>query len=542
MGTSNVSQTHADSGGLGPDSAVIDVQHVSKAFGATVALRAVSVQITSGEARGLVGRNGAGKSTLVAILAGTLHPDSGTVRVGVDSDEAASAASSRVACVYQKSTLVPGLTAAENVLLGHYPVVGGRWVRWRALRNTARQLLAEWGCEHVLEQLVEALDPVERKIVEICRALATGAPVLLLDEPTAGLDATGVARLFDAIGSARERGVTVVYVSHHLEEIYAVCDRITVLRDGRHIVTARVDDLPMTTLVQTMVGGSGSELINGEGGATAGSGNTRLAGDVKAKGTRTSSPAIRVDGVSLPPRLERVSFSLQESEIVGLAGLDGSGATQLAEILAGLRKPLTGAAYVGDRRLPFGNVGACIRAGVGFVPEDRQVAGFIPALAAEENTTLPVLHELQTRIGFISSRARRTAYLRHAKEWEIKAKPTQPTEELSGGNQQKVVLARAFASRPRALVLINPTAGVDIAAKAAIYRSVRAAAEMGTAVLMVSADESDLALCDRVLVLFKGLIVGELGASWSEHQLTELVHGVRPSGACMSNGPEGRSL
>jgi simple sugar transport system ATP-binding protein len=493
----------------------IDLDGVFKTFGSTKALQDVSMTVGVGEARALIGGNGAGKSTLISIITGLSSADEGTV--GFPSAEDPGQA---VACVYQRSTLVPGLTAAENIAMRSYPTSRGL-VDWGEMHRRARAALDEWDCAWAAGRLVESLDPLHRKIVEICGALGTGAQILLLDEPTAGLDGDATRRLFDHIAALRERGVTIVYVSHYLEEIFEVCESVTVLRDGRKVMDERLEGLTIADLVNAMVGDVEVPMIPDVSAQDAG----------LAPVSRRS--LLRVEGLAAAPALGRFDVEIAEGECVGLVGLDGSGIVEVSEVLAGLRSPDAGTVHVDGSEVALGDVRRCIDAGIGYLPEDRHHSGFVPGMAHEENVTLAVLSRVLNRIGFISLGKRRAIYAGMAERWRIKAaSPQQATEELSGGNQQKVALARAFASEPKVLVLVNPTAGVDVAAKASIFESLtRALSGVGHAALIVSSDETEFAACSRLLVMFRGRIVGELKPPWSEHVLAAAVQGdITPAG------------
>ena len=489
----------------------IIVDRVSKSFGPTKALADVSLTIGRGESRALIGKNGAGKSTLMSILTGLVPPDSGTVRVLDDSgrDDFSS-----VGCVYQRSTLVPGATAAENISLSRYPRRFGL-IRWNAVRRDAVGVLAEWGCAHLADHPVDQLDPLERKIVEICRVLSAGPRVLLLDEPTAGLDRAAAQRLFEHMDLARERGVTTIYVSHHLHEVFKVCDSVSVLRDGRLVLTERLAALSMPDLVEAMVG---EAVVEQEAEAR------RRQQAAPAAGTEQSVLVARE--LTAQPKVRQVDLDLRAGECVGLTGLDGAGHMQVAEVLTGQRTLDSGTVTVDGRRLPTGDIQRCIAAGVGFTPEDRHLSGYIPGLSVAENATLSILSQFTNRFGVLNFRKRDEFYRRLAGEWDIKAHgPGQAAEELSGGNQQKVVLARSVAADPRVLVLMNPTAGVDVSAKDSIYATIDELKRAGQSVLLATSDDGDLEICDRVLVMFDGEIVTEMHPPFSETEIAAAVQG-----------------
>ncbi len=489
----------------------IMVDRVSKSFGPTKALADVSLTIGRGESRGLIGKNGAGKSTLMSILTGLVAPDSGAVRV---LDDRGQDNFSTVGCVYQRSTLVPAATAAENISLSRYPRRLGL-IRWDAVRRDAVGALAEWGCAHLADVAVDQLDPLERKVVEICRVLSAGPRVLLLDEPTAGLDRAAAQRLFEHMAQAHQRGVTTIYVSHHLHEVFKVCDSVSVLRDGRLVLTEPLAALSVPDLVEAMVGESVAEQAD----------------EVRRHRQAThpdkaEQPVLAARELTAQPKVRHVDLELRAGECVGLTGLDGAGHMQVAEVLTGQRALDSGAVTVDGRRLPTGDIRRCIAAGIGYTPEDRHVSGYIPGLSVAENATLTILSRFTSRLRVLNFSKRDEFYRKLASEWDIKAHgPSQPAEELSGGNQQKVVLARSVASGPRVLVLMNPTAGVDVSAKNSIYETIDDLKRAGQSVLLATSDDGDLEICDRILVMFDGEIVAEMHPPFSETEIAAAVQG-----------------
>lgn len=495
----------SEKGSLLRTSVAMTASHVSKTFGVTKALDDVSMSVQPGSAVALLGRNGAGKSTLIAIMTGLLKPDEGTVQFP-EAQEGARP----VGCVYQRSALIPGLSAAENIAVNRFPRRRSGLIHWTEVRRAGRELLAEWNCASISDTLVEDLDPVDRKVVEICRVLSLNPRVLLLDEPTAGLDYGGAQRLFGHIEAAKRQGVGVVYVSHHLQECFDVCDSATVLRDGRVVMESSLEGLSVSDLVRAMVGDSvvGEEV-------------TRAPGPDPSR-----APVLTARGVTVPERVDDAGFHVRAGECVGITGLDGSGHIQVGEVLCGLTTPTAGTVDVGEGPLRLGSVRRSIEAGIGFVPEDRHAGGYVPAMSVAENATLPMIYRIASPLRIVRSRLRDRLYGTLADEWAIKAwGPTQPVEELSGGNQQKVVLARAVSSDPAVLVLMNPTAGVDVAAKKSIYSTIGRLAESGRAVVVVSSDDTDLAHCHRVVVMFRGKVHREMTAPFDEGDLAIAVQG-----------------
>jgi simple sugar transport system ATP-binding protein len=503
-------------GAAAPGPAIVEVSGVSKRFGMSQALIDVSMRVPAGDSRALVGRNGAGKSTLVGVLTGIISPDAGRVRFS--GDDAPGIAErrkwrDRVACVYQKSTLVPTLTVAENLLLNAQPTGRFGWIRWGAVRREAERVLAGWGMELDVEQECARLSVEQRQIVEIARALIQGARFIILDEPTAELEGREVRRLFDRISHLQSTGVTFLYISHYLEEIYEVCRSVTVLRDGRVVAEAPLEDMPKSRVVRAMVGdasrAAGERRKAGAGGATA-----------------REAPVLQVRDLHIDGAVFGVSLRVAAGECVGLAGLAGSGKGQIGDAIAGLLAPTGGEILVGGARLRGGDVTDARRKGVGYVPRDRHARGIIPLLSIAENMTMTIVEQMGPA-GIVLPGRQDDAAASMVGSLQIVAVSTdQPIKELSGGNQQKAVMARALASAPRVLVLLYPTQGVDIASKDALFAIVERARAGGAAVLIVSDELDELSACDRVLVVFKGRLTEEFPAGWSSHKLVAAIEGI----------------
>jgi len=483
---------------------------VSKHFGATTALSDVTMRIAPGETHALVGRNGAGKSTLVSLLTGLHRPDGGEIRFGGEPAPPAAdrgAWRRRVACVFQRSTIIPTLTVAENLFLNRQSEGGP--IRWGALRRRAGQLLEEYGVGVDPGAPAADLGVEQRQLVEIARALSQGARFIILDEPTARLDAAAIDRLFARLRGLAASGVTMLFISHHLQEVYTVCDTVTVLRDARWILTRPVADIGHDDLVAAMTG----EAV----GLT----------DVARRPPRDASvpAALRIDGLALDGAYEPLTLEVKAGEIVGVTGSGSSGKVSLAETVGGLRRASAGTVSVGGATVGAG-VPAALRAGIGLVPQDRHREGLVPLLSVGENATMPIADRLGPA-GMILPGRRRAAAQAAIERYDIRTEgPDAPVASLSGGNAQKVVLARATAREPKVLVLINPTAGVDVRSKESLLGAVRAAADAGTGVLMVSDELDDLRHCDRVLVMFHGRVTTELQAGWSDTEVVAAVEGV----------------
>ena len=490
-----------------------EARDIVKRYGPTTALADGRLTVLPGESHALVGRNGAGKSTLVRILTGLQASDEGTVRF--DGEPAPPLADRdawrrKVACVYQHPTVVPELTVAENLFINRQPLRRG-FISWRRLRAEAADLLATWDVHVDPEVRTADLKVEDRQMVEIARALSFGARFIILDEPTAQLDNREIERLFTRMRTLQDSGVTFLFISHHLQEVYEVCQTVTVLRDARWITTAPVAELPRRALVEAMAGESLETIAE----------QAVHPGDVDH-----DAPALLEARGLTSPAYENIDLTVRHGEVVGLAGISGSGKVELAESFAGLHTPTGGTARLGGERLPFGDVKAALRAGVACVPRDRHDQGLVAGMTIGDNATMSVLDRLG-RFGFVGTDRRRGFAHALIERLDIHAEgPDQPVSDLSGGNAQKVVMARALASDPRLLVLINPTAGVDVKSKESLLARMDSAREDGTSVLVVSDELDDLRRCDRVLVLFHGRVVAEHPAGWHDHELIASIEGV----------------
>ncbi|MGW1783371.1 sugar ABC transporter ATP-binding protein [Streptomyces sp. NPDC002143] len=510
---------------------------VGKRFGATVALRDARIAVAPGESHALVGRNGAGKSTLVSLLTGLRRPDTGALRfsgrpappVG-DID----AWRSRVACVYQRSTIIQDLTVAENLFLNRQSAGPLQPIRWRQLRQRAEELLGEYGVDVDASARARELTVEQRQFVEIARALSFGARFIILDEPTAKLDARGIGRLFDKLRDLQRQGVAFLFISHHLQEVYDLCTTVTVYRDATHILTAPVAEVGHQALVEAMTGEATPAPVASAAVASA----TVTGADASAEGGTTTAatdpdrdPApgpelLSIEGLTLPGACRGLSLSVRSGEVVGLAGAAASGNVRVGEAVAGLHRAEEGRISVGGRGVRTGSVPSALAAGVGLVPEDRHLQGLVPGRSVAENATLTVTDQLGPFGTVLPSRTRVFAQ-RMIRELDIKT-PGAATavSALSGGNQQKVVVARALATAPRVLVAVRPTNGVDVKSKEFLLRRIREVADGGKAALIVSDELDDLKVCDRVVVMFHGRVVAEFAPGWRDEQVVAAMEGV----------------
>jgi simple sugar transport system ATP-binding protein len=504
----------------------VQAEGIVKRFGATVALDRVGITVAAGDSHALVGRNGAGKSTLVSVLTGLQTPDAGRVTFqGAPAPAPGDTAGwqSKVACVYQKSMVVPQLTVAENLFLNRF--APGR-IRWAALRARARDLLAEYGVDVDPIALAGDLTVEQRQFVEIARALSFGARFIILDEPTAQLDAAGIQRLFTKLRELRRQGVAFLFISHHLQEVYDLCDTVTVYRDARHVLTAPVAELGKSELVAAMTG----ESEQAEAAWHAGRTQPRKDAAAAGAGEEAADAVLRAEQLALDGVFEPVDFAVRPGEVLGLAGATASGNTALGETLVGLRRATGGRTLVRGRTVKPGSVPHALGAGIGYVPEDRHRQGLVPGRSVAENATLSVTDQLGPYGTVLPGRTRQFAQ-RMIDSLDIKTSgPAQPVSDLSGGNQQKVVIARALAREPSVLVAIRPTAGVDVKSKDALLGVVRGVADRGDAAVIVSDELDDLRVCDRVIALFHGRVIAEFGSGWSDRDLVSAMEGLPAGG------------
>jgi ribose transport system ATP-binding protein len=474
------------------------MQGVRKAFPGVLALDGVDLEVLAGEVHVLLGENGAGKSTLINVLGGALRPDAGTIAIDGQRVTFASPRDARahgVAIVHQELALVPTLSVAENVLLGEPPSRAGLVDR-AAMASEARAALAVLDPSITVEQPAGALRLGQQQLVEIARAMRRRPRLLVLDEPTSALTPHETARLFDGIRALVAEGAAVIYISHRMDEIATIGDRITVLRDGRHVATRPARPLQEQELVRLMAERDTS---------------TPLAASVAAPAVTPSDvPYLRVRGLTRRGVLHDISFAARSGEVLGFAGLLGAGRTELARALFGVDPIDAGTIEVNGRSVQFRHPGDAIRAGFGFVTEDRKGEGLLLLRSVRENVTLPMLRTL-ARLGVVRRAPEVAVAERAVRDLRIRTPSVrQSVLALSGGNQQKVVLARWLATGARLLLLDEPTRGIDVAAKAEIHALIRTLANDGVTVLLFSSELPELlTLADRTLVMRSGRLVGE---------------------------------
>ncbi|MDI6871499.1 MAG: sugar ABC transporter ATP-binding protein [Bacillota bacterium] len=472
---------------------LLEVNGVTKQFVGTRALDSVSLDVQSGEVHGLVGENGAGKSTLIKILSGAYTPDAGTIRFegrAVQGWSPNQAREAGVVTIYQEFSLVPELSVAENIFLGRLPSAGVRGtVSYRKLNQAAREILGQLGLEIDPTVPVKQLGVAARQMVEIARAWSIRSKLVILDEPTAVLGLDDIARLHDLIRQLKQEGVGIIYVSHRLGEVVDLCDRVTVLKDGRLSGHLRREEFSPEKIVQLMIG--------------------RPVRDLKLGGHCTSRLVLQVEGLTALPKVAGVSFALHEGEILGIAGLVGSGRSEMARALFGIDPRQAGRILLDGQPVQVRSPQEAIHRGIGFLPEDRRQQALFLELPVRANITVGDLGRV-SRLGWITSADRQVA-ADYAQQVRVKMPSLEsPVAILSGGNQQKVVLARWLATRCRILVFDEPTRGVDVGSKEEIYRLIDDYVKQGGSTIVISSELPELlAISDRILVMARGRINGE---------------------------------
>lgn len=494
---------------------LIAMRGVTKRYPGVVALNGVDFEVRPGEVMALVGENGAGKSTLLKILAGAQRADEGTIEVDGRSAQMSHPREAQrhgIAVIYQELNLAEHLSVAENIFVGREPKTRLGGIDWRRMNARTRDLLRELRLTTNPETMVARLNVATRQMVEIAKALSMNARVIVMDEPTSSLTEQEVQTLLQLVRELRSKGVAVVYVSHRMREIFEVSDRITVMRDGRLVAVRDAAGVTADEVVTMMVGRELTDLYGGEarGGPTA------------------QEPVLAVDGLSVGERVKDVSFSVRPGEIVGFAGLIGAGRSETAHAIFGSMPRTSGTVTVSGSRIAPKHPEDAIRHGVVLVPEDRKREGLFLGLPVRTNMGAPSLRRL-SRWGFVRKGAEATLARESAKSLNLRSSAVDvPVGTLSGGNQQKVVLARWLALNPKVLLLDEPTRGVDVGAKAELYRIIRSVAREGVGVVVISSELPEvLGICDRILVMREGRLVGELQAETAtEEAVMSLATGV----------------
>ncbi|MEU8298886.1 sugar ABC transporter ATP-binding protein [Micromonospora sp. NPDC048909] len=483
--------------------AVLQARGISKGFPGILALDDVSFRLDAGQVHALVGENGAGKSTLIKVLTGVYRPDRGTLLLHgepVSYDNPLAAQRAGISTIYQEVNLVPQMSLAQNLLLGREPRSRFGVIDTARLNAEAERVMTRYGIRTDVRRPLRSLGMGTQQMVALARAVSVEARVVIMDEPTSALEPREVDTLFGVIADLRSQGISVVYVSHRLDELYRICDRVTVLRDGRVAHAGPLDELPRVDLVALMLGRDPAE-IRREGATKFSGEHTAAAGD----------PLVEARSVSRRPVLHDVSVQVRPGEVVGLGGLLGAGRSETAKAIAGALPVDGGSVTVAGQEVRRGSPAASIRAGVSLVPEDRKAEGIVPTLSVRDNIALAALPRL-SRSGVVSEARIDRLVDSFMRRLRIKAaSPHQKVSELSGGNQQKVLLARSLATGAKVLLLDEPTRGIDVGAKAEVQALIDELAAEGLGVLLISSDLEELVEgADRVVVLRDGAVAGEL--------------------------------
>ncbi len=476
---------------------ILEVFGIYKTYtGAKPVLQNVNFNLKRGEIHALLGENGAGKSTLIKIISGVLQPDSGEIILEgkkIHLKNSMDAQRHGIAAVFQELALFSELSVAENIFIGHYkysPFLKN--IDWKNLYKEAENLLNSLGIESNPKVLVKNLSIAERQLVEIARVLSINPKILIMDEPTSSLTLEETQKLFNIIKNLKNRGTSIIFISHRLEEVFEIADRVTVLRDGQYIGTREVKDTNMDELIQMMVGRKLEDMYP----------------KVEAK---RGDILLKVEGLTKHGEFYDISFGLYEGEVLGIADLVGSGRTEVAQTIFGIRKKDKGKIYIEGKEVEINNPKDAISNGIIYVPEDRHQHGLLLPMDIVCNVTLPILQSLANR-GVINKKEEENLTKRYYELLDIRsAGLRQKVINLSGGNQQKVVLAKWLATNPRILILDEPTRGVDVGAKVAIYNLINKLVQEGYGIILISSEMPEvIGMSDRILVMHEGRLVGSL--------------------------------
>ncbi|HEY5304399.1 MAG TPA: sugar ABC transporter ATP-binding protein [Acidimicrobiales bacterium] len=474
------------------------VEGATKFFGPVQALADGSITLYAGEAHALLGENGAGKSTLVKILAGVYVADGGHVTLDGQPVRFANPIDAReagISVIYQEPTLFPDLTVAENIFMGRHPLRSGRRIDRSEMIQRSKDVFARLGVPLSPSRLARGLSVADQQIVEIAKAISFNAKIIIMDEPTAALTEVEVRRLFDVVVTLRAAGTAVMFISHRLEEVFAMCQRVTIMRDGAFVKTAPISEITIDEVIYSMVG---RDIVS-------------------IYGDHARTPGLTVLEVQHLTRegvFTDVSFDVRAGEIVALAGLVGAGRTEVARGIFGIDKVDAGTVTISGQKLKSGSPLQAMNAGIGFVPEDRRQQGLVMQMAIDRNASLASIRQL-SRFGLIRKSSERKLASEWAARLQLKfGRFSNPVLTLSGGNQQKVVLAKWLARQPRLLIIDEPTRGIDIGTKAEVHRLLGELVEQGIAILMISSEMPEvLGVADRILVLHEGRLAAQFTRS-----------------------------
>ena len=476
-----------------PSEPIVELVDISKQFGAVHALSNAQLELYPGEVHALLGENGAGKSTLVKILGGIHRPDTGVVKIAGEVVDLHSPAQSQhlgIAVIHQEPTLFPDLNVAENIFMGRHPRDKFGRVNWKQMYRDVESLLVSLDVQLSVSTPAKGLSVADQQLVEIAKALSLNARVLVMDEPTAALSAHEVEKLFAITRQLRQRGVAILFVSHRLEEVFALSDRVTIMRDGAHVITAPTSTFTSDDIIRHMVGRELTALFP--------KGDAEI-GEV----------ILDVRHLTREGAFRDVSFQLRRGEILGFSGLIGAGRTEVARVLFGIDRADVGEIRINDKLVHISSPNAAMRNGLAYVPEDRRQQGLVMDFSISANMTLPILQQF-SRLGIVSRSREHDVATDYSQQLQVRsAGINQLVKALSGGNQQKVVLAKWLITNPSILILDEPTRGVDVGAKAEVHRIVSDLAAKGLAIILISSELPEvLAMADRILVMHEGRLTG----------------------------------
>ena len=474
---------------------ILSLQGISKEFPGVKALDNVTIEVERGTIHGLVGENGAGKSTLIKVLAGIYQPNAGQILLEGQAQTFSSPIEARragISVVHQEIKLAEPLTVAENMFLGNI-LMKGRLVDWKGMRKRAREIVDDLGMDIDVNAQVSSLTVAKKQIVEIMHAINNNSKILIMDEPSAVLTNRELEVMFRIVRQLRERGITIIYISHRLNEVFDLCDNVSVLRDGKHIATKPIGELDRQSLINMMVGREMGQEYPKEPG---------MIGDT----------ILKVEGLSRG-FVRDISFEVKSGEVFGISGLVGAGRTELARAILGIDKPESGEIYVRGKKVHYHTFADAIRDGLGLIPEDRKLQGLVQIMSVERNTTLVNLKRVSQN-GVLRKGLEKKLSAEYAQKLRV-VTPSMDTQVqfLSGGNQQKVVIAKWLFQDADILFLDEPTRGIDVGAKAEIYRLIDQMVKDGKTIIMISSEMPELlGMCDRIMVMHEGHKMGELTA------------------------------
>lgn len=472
---------------------ILSLTNISKNFAGVHALRGVRLELRPGEVHALLGENGAGKSTLVKVITGVHQPDNGEIYLSgqhIHLADPREATALGISAIYQELSIFPDLDIAENIFVGRRPTRAGGLVDWRTMYREAGALLSSLGVHLNLKTKARYLSIAQQQMVEIARALSVNARILIMDEPTSALTLNEVAELFEIVRRLREKGTAILFISHRLEELFEIADCVTVLRDGAYVDTRSMDGVTQEELIRMMVGRTVKDLF-------------------PKKAVEAGEVVLRVKNLTRKGAFKDVCFELRKGEILGMAGLVGAGRTEVSQALFGVAPADEGTIEIEGRPIRITSPRQAMQHGLALVPEDRQHHGLVLPMDISDNVTLPILSRF-TRRGWLIARGARQAAYEAATQMEVRATTVwQKARELSGGNQQKVVLAKWLSTTPRILILDEPTRGIDIGTKAEVHHLMSELAAEGIAILMISSELPEvLGMSDRILVMHEGRVTG----------------------------------